>query len=266
MNIGFLGAGNIAEAIIKGILKAKKFLPENILISDIREERLKYLTKLCKVKSVKNNTELVEKSKIIVIAVKPKDIDNALFDLKNSIKKHNLLISIAAGISTGYIEKFIDKNVPLIRIMPNTPALVCSGVSAISAGRYAKNSDIKIAKDIFQSVGKVIEVDEKLMDVVTAISGSGPAYIFLFMESLVESAIKFGLKKEDAKVLVFNTFLGAVRMVLELNEEPKDLREKVTSPGGTTMAALKVFEDKNFKRIIEEAVFAAVNRSKELTR
>ncbi|MFH1823887.1 MAG: pyrroline-5-carboxylate reductase [Candidatus Firestonebacteria bacterium] len=266
MKIGFLGAGNMAEAIIKGILKSEKFLPEDILISDIRKEKLKHLTKLCKVNSTKDNIELIKKSKIIVVAVKPKDIHSVLSDLKNNVKKDSLIVSIVAGISINYIEKSIDNQIAVIRIMPNTPALVCAGVSAISLGKYAKSSEVKLAKGIFQSIGKVVEVDEKFMDVVTAISGSGPAYVFLFMEYLAEAGMRFGLKKEIAEVLAFNTFLGASKMVLELNEKPDNLREKVTSPGGTTIEALKVFESKGLKKIIEEAVSAAANKSKELTK
>jgi pyrroline-5-carboxylate reductase len=266
MKIGFLGAGNMAEALIRGVLKAKAFKAKDILISDLSSERLNYLARSCKVKAAKDNASLIAGSNAVIIAVKPRDIDGALAEIKANIKKDAPVISIAAAISTAYIEAGIGGKNPVIRAMPNTPALVLSGMAAVSKGKFAGEKDIALAKKILGSVGKVIEVDEVLMDIVTAVSGSGPAYVFLFIEALVEAGIKNGLGKQAAETLAYNTVLGAAKMVIETQEAPGVLRQRVTSPGGTTMEAIKVFENREFKAVIEAAVKACMEKSKQLTK
>jgi len=266
MKLGFIGAGNMAEAIIRGVLAAKAAKPSDIMISDISSLRLKALKKACKVKPAADNKELISKSSVVIIAVKPKDIDAALADLKLNLKKGTTVVSIAAAISSAYIEKGIGKKNAVIRVMPNTPALVLSGMAALSRGRYAKEGDVRKAKKILGAVGNVIEVDEKLMDIVTAISGSGPAYVFLFIEALVEAGMKLGLGKEVAETLVYNTVLGSAKMVIDTKETPGVLRQRVTSPGGTTMEAIQVLENREFKATVEAAVKACMDKSKLLTK
>ena len=266
MKIGFIGAGNMAEAIIKGVLAVKVFKPEEILISDIKKDRLDYLKGSCKVAVAADSKSLIEKADVIVIAVKPKDVDAVLSGLKSSLKKDTLIVSIAAGISIKYIEDKVYPGASVIRVMPNTPALICEGMAALSKGKNVSKSQLETAMKILGATGKVVEVNEKYMDAVTAVSGSGPAYVFFFFEALSEAAVKLGLEKETADILAFNTIYGAAKMVLETKEDPSSLRNKVTSPGGTTLAALKVFEKKGFKEIVFNAVKAASDRSKELTK
>jgi pyrroline-5-carboxylate reductase len=266
MKIGILGAGNMAEALIKGVISAGKFKPADISVSDILKDRLEHLKKSCGVNVEPDNASLINKSDLVVIAVKPKDVDLALADLKANLGAKTVVLSIAAAISTSYIENVIGRKTAVIRAMPNTPALVGSGMAAVSRGKNTVDRDMEEAKKILGAVGKVIEVEEKYMDIVTAVSGSGPAYVFLFLEALVEAGVKSGLDKGTAETLAYNTVLGAAKMVLETKESPESLRKKVTSPGGTTEEAVKVFESKGLKRTVEEAVKAAMEKSKKLTK
>jgi len=199
--------------------------------------------------------------------VKPKDFDKVLKDeICCSVSKDKLLISIAAGITTKYIESVVGKDIHVIRVMPNMAALVGEAISSISAGSSVSGEDMKLAKDIFSTIGDVVEVDENLVDSVTAISGSGPAYFFYLIEALIEASKELGLDEEIAKSLVLKTAIGTSKLLEVLKEEPSRLRAKVTSKGGTTEAALKVFETKNFKDIVRDAVKQAYKRSKELSR
>ncbi len=266
MKTGFIGAGNMAEAIIRGLIRAKLSAPEEILISDISVERLEFLKKECGVITAKDNASLVASVDTVVIAVKPKDVDAALLDIKENSKAGTLIVSIAAAISTGYIEARTGGKTPVIRVMPNTPALVGSGMAALCAGKAAGKNEIAAAIKLLSAVGKVIEVKEEQMDIVTAVSGSGPAYVFLFLEGLIAAGVKFGLKPEEAETLAYNTVLGSAKLVLETGESPETLRKRVTSPGGTTMEAVAVFENRDFKKIIEAAVKACMDKSKKLTR
>jgi pyrroline-5-carboxylate reductase len=202
----------------------------------------------------------------VIISVKPKDVQAVLNDITGKIGKGKLVISIAAAISTKYIEKKLGSSLPVIRFMPNTPALIRSGVLAFCRGRKATPRNVKAALKIFSSLGRTIEVKESEMDTVTAVSGSGPAYLFYFAEALRDAAIKNGLKKAAAEVLAYETILGAAKMILSSDEAPEILRERVTSPGGTTLEAIRVFEKSCMKNIIKNAVKAAKGRSKELTK
>lgn len=264
MKIGFIGAGNMAEAIICGLLRAKAAKPSEIFINDIAKPRIDILKKRYKVVPVVSNNAIVSDSDVIIIAVKPKDAKSILECLGN-IKKGSFIISIMAGVTTGFFSKS-GKKLPVVRVMPNTPALVLSGITGICKGKYANKTNLQKAKNILSSVGKVVEVNEKLMDAVTSVSGSGPAYVFLFAEALIEAAKKAGLDKTSAKILVSNTLLGGARMILDSKDEPSVLREKVTSPGGTTAAALEVFENLKFKEIVGKAVQAAKKRSKAMSK
>jgi len=264
--IGFLGGGNMAEALIKGITAAKVYKPENIFVSDIRAERLDFLAKQYGVKRAEANSELAAKVDILVLSVKPQSMTEALESIAIVLKKGLLVISIAAGIKVANIADVLG-NVAIVRVMPNTPALIGQGASALFANDKAKPMLDK-AKSIFSAVGEAVVVDnEDLIDAVTALSGSGPAYYFLLMEEMIKAASELGLPEDTAKKLVLQTAKGAALLAAEANkkgESPAELRRKVTSPGGTTEAALKVFAEGKFGPLISTAIKRARDRSREL--
>lgn len=263
--IAFLGAGNMAAALIRGIIDAKISKPEDITISDIDKEKLKIKSEKLKVKAAKDNCKAAREAEIIILAVKPKDMKGLLGEIKESLDSKKLIISIAAGITTSYIEKILKKKTPVIRVMPNTPVAVKEGASAFSIGKYVSQEEEEIAKSIFRAVGKVVKVEENLMDAVTALSGSGPAYIFYIIASLVEAAVSLGLDKKTATTLTTQTVLGSAKLLQETGEEPATLKEKVTSKGGTTEAALLVLDEEKLKETLDKALKAAAKRSKELS-
>ncbi len=261
--IGFIGAGNMADAIISGIIKSG-IISKNILISDASKKRLKYICKKYKVKKCYSNSEAVKYSDIIFLAVKPYQIEGVLKETACIFNSNKLLISVAAGIKTSKIEEYLKKTA-VIRVMPNTPALIGSGAIAITPGRYAKKSDLQFAKKLLSSCGIVVDIAEKDMDAVTAVSGSGPAYIFYIAEIMMKTAEKLGLEKEIAEKLVNQTLLGASKMLVNSTDDPEVLRNIVTSKGGTTESAFKVLLENNFGKIFEKAICAAMKRSKELS-
>jgi pyrroline-5-carboxylate reductase len=262
--IGFIGGGNMAEALIKGILAAKLYPPEDIFVSDIRAERREYLGKEYRVRTVEHNKELSSQVDILVLSVKPQQMNEALNSIAGSLK---LVISIAAGIKTAAIaEKLGD--LPVVRVMPNTPALIGEGASALFANPKARGM-LEKAERIFSAVGTTVVVDdEDLMDVVTAVSGSGPAYFFLFAEEIIAAAVELGLPEAVAKKLVLQTARGAAILAGEAElkgEGLASLRRKVTSPGGTTEAAIKTFTEQGFGSLAAAAIKSACDRSRELS-
>ncbi|MHC4115664.1 MAG: pyrroline-5-carboxylate reductase [Planctomycetota bacterium] len=266
--IGFIGGGNMAEALIKGILAAKLYTPEDILVSDIRAERKEYLGKEYRVQPVEHNKELSSQVDILVLSVKPQQMNEALNSIAGSLKQGQLVISIAAGIKTAAIaEKLGD--LPIVRVMPNTPALIGEGASALFANRKAQPVLEKVER-IFSAVGTTVVVDDEgLMDVVTAVSGSGPAYFFLFAEEMIAAAVELGLPEAVAKKLVLQTARGAAILAGEAEskgESLASLRRKVTSPGGTTEAAIKTFNEQGFGSLTAAAIKSACDRSRELSR
>jgi pyrroline-5-carboxylate reductase len=266
--IGFLGSGNMAEALIKGLTTKKVYKPENIFISDIRAERRKYLAEKYNVTAVEENSKVAAKVDILVLSVKPQNMSEALGSIKNSIRKDLLVVSIAAGVKTANIADVLG-DIAIVRVMPNTPALIGEGVSALFATKKAKPM-LKEAKLIFSSVGEAIVVDdENLIDAVTAVSGSGPAYYFLLMEEMIKAARGLGLPENIAKDLVLQTAKGAALLAVEAEKEgesPEQLRRKVTSPGGTTEAALKILTDGKFGPLVSSAIKQAHQRSQQLSR
>ena len=258
----------MAEALIKGITAAKVYKPENIFVSDILAERLDFLAKQYGVKTAEANSEPAAKVDILVLSVKPQSMTEALESIAIVLKKDLLVISIAAGIKVANIADVLG-DVAIIRVMPNTPALIGEGASALFANDKAKPMLDK-AKTIFSSVGKAVVVDdEDLIDAVTAVSGSGPAYYFLLTEQMIKAACEVGLPREVAKNLVLQTAKGAALLATEADkkgESPAELRQKVTSPGGTTEAALKIFAASNFSQLITDALTAARDRSRELSK
>ena len=265
--IGFVGAGNMAEALIKGIVSAKVYEPQNVFISDIRAERLGLLAEKYDVLPVESNAELAAKVDVLVLSVKPQNMAEALQGIRDAFQPDTLVISIAAGIKVAKIAAALG-DVAIVRVMPNTPALIGEGASALFANNKARPV-LKKAEKIFSAVGReVIVDDEDLIDAVTAVSGSGPAYYFLLMEEMIEAARQLGLPDNVAKDLVLQTAKGAALLAVDADkhgESPAELRRKVTSPGGTTEAALKVFADGKFGPLVVTAVERARDRSRELS-
>jgi pyrroline-5-carboxylate reductase len=264
--VAFIGCGNMGSALISGILGSGLISKDKVLVTDIRPKRLEYIREKEGVSTTENNREAVEKCDIIVLAVKPQVMERVLSEIKDVVTGDKLIVSIAAGITTGFIEKALEKEVPVVRVMPNTPALVKTGASGLSSGKYAGEQEETIAEQMMSRVGIVVKVPEEMLDAVTALSGSGPAYIFYVIESLIEAGMEMGLSEDDVRKLVNQTVLGAVNMVMETGESPQVLRHKVTSPGGTTEAALKYLEEKGFQKILIAAVKEATIRSKELSK
>ncbi len=265
--IGFIGSGNMAEAIIKGIIGAELFSPSQVTVSDINAERLSYMQSVYGVTVAENNCKLVENSDIVVLSVKPQTMADALADIKEAAAKDKLFISIAAGITTAFLAENLG-DAAIVRVMPNTPALVGEGASALYANENAKPR-LDEAKSIFDAIGKAVIVEkEQLIDAVTAVSGSGPAYYFLLMEEMIKTAVKLGLEENIAKDLVLQTAKGSAILAVEAdknNQSPAILRKKVTSPGGTTQAALETFAAGGFGNLVEAALKSACDRSKELS-
>ena len=262
--VGFIGAGNMGEALMRGIIKANLLSPQDVCASDTRDARLKQLQKDYGITTLRDNKELVLKTRIIVLAVKPQNMEEVLKEIAPVIKEEHLVISIAAGITTSYIAEHCKPKVPIIRVMPNTPALIQEGASALAAGKDVAKSTIESAQEIFASVGKTVVVDESLMDAVTGLSGSGPAYFFLFIEVLTDAGVKMGLSRSVAQLLAAQTCLGAAKMILETGKKPSDLRDMVTSKGGTTFSGLKAMEAGGLRAVLMDGVEAATRRSKEL--
>jgi len=261
--ISFIGAGNMAEALIRGLIRAKIFPAASITAADPREERRTHHAGRFSIAAVADNREAIARGDIVVLAVKPQALPAVAGDL-GALRETQLLISILAGVTTGILEEIIAKPVPVVRAMPNTPALVQAGVTAICAGKHAREEHLLQAETILGAVGKVVRIPEKLMNAVTAVSGSGPAYFYLFVESLAAAARDLGLEKEAAEFLARETLIGAARLLAETGDHPASLRGQVTSPGGTTAAALEVLERGELRALLAEAVEAACRRGEEL--
>jgi len=264
--LGFIGGGNMAEAMIRGLLKAQLLGPQEMLASDVTAERLTYLQQTFGIRTSRDNAEVAGKADIVLFAVKPQIMSPVLDGLLDVITEEKLLISIAAGISTRLIAEKFPGKVRVIRVMPNTPALVLEGASALAPGAAATPEDLELAKRLFAAVGKVVVVEEVLMDAVTGLSGSGPAYIFLIIDDLSDAGVKVGLSRKVAQLLAAQTVLGAARMVLETHKHPGELKDMVTSPGGTAIAGLHTLEAGGLRTTLINAVEAATRRSMELGR
>jgi pyrroline-5-carboxylate reductase len=257
--IGFIGGGNMAEAIIKGIFVKHG---RDIIVSEPVDKRRAYLEETYHIKTTPDNKEVVRNCNIIILAVKPQNMGDVTAEISDVISEDKIIVSIAAGITLSYLSSRL-KTTKIIRVMPNTPALVQEGMSVMSMCECMHDKEIGLIKDIFMSVGMLLSLPEKYMDAVTALSGSGPAFIAYFIEAMIEGGIKTGLSKDNATELAVQTLLGTARL-LDTGISPSKLREMVTSPKGTTAAGLKVFEEKGFKEGVIAAIKAATNRAREL--
>ncbi|MBI4378745.1 MAG: pyrroline-5-carboxylate reductase [Nitrospinae bacterium] len=264
--IAFIGSGNMGEALIKGITAASIFDNKDIIVTDIMKERLEHIKKIYKVNVTTDNRHAVSKSDIIVLALKPQIIAKVISDVTDLIGKSKLIITIAAGITVNSIHTILGKRVRVIRVMPNTPAIIQEGVSAIACGDGILKEDLKITQRIFRAVGKTVVVEESMMDAVTGLSGSGPAYVFLIIESLTDAGVKMGLPRDISRVLSIQTIVGSARLALETGEHPGKLKDMVTSPGGTTIAGLHALEEGGLRAALINAVESATRKSEELGR
>jgi len=261
--IAFLGGGNMAEALIKGMLSADVAKSRQMVVTDTSSARLDYLKKY-NIFPARSNKEAVEQAEIVLLCVKPQVMDVVLADIAAVADSSKLVISIAAGITIERIEKALSSNPRVIRVMPNTPALVLSGAAGLAKGSSATNEDMELAQEIFSAVGRAVVVDEKLMDAVTGLSGSGPAYVFTVIEALSDAGVKVGIPRPLALELAAQTVFGSAKMVLDTKEHPAKLRDMVTSPGGTTIAGMHELEKGKLRAVLMNAVEAATNRSREL--
>jgi pyrroline-5-carboxylate reductase len=261
--IGFIGGGNMAEALIKGIVQSSKFkIPSDILVSEPREERRKYLEESYRVRTTNSNREVTSSCNIIILAIKPQNMDAVLDEIADLITDEKTVVSIAAGITFSYLQSKLNTK-KLIRVMPNTPSIVQEGMSVISLCECFSDKDIATVRGIFMSVGKVLTLPEKYMNAITALSGSGPAFIALFIEAMIDAGVKMGLSRDNAMELSIQTLIGTAKL-LETGMPPEKLREMVTSPGGTTAEGLKVFESNGLREIVMDAIEAATRRAEEL--
>jgi pyrroline-5-carboxylate reductase len=264
--VGFIGGGNMGEALIKGLLAANLVPPEAIYASDVRIERLRALDQQYGVQLTEDNAELVRQADIVILAVKPQIMAAVVRQIASAVTRKKLLISIAAGVSTTTIRAALGRDARLIRVMPNTPALVLEGVTAIAKAEGLEPGDLDTAGEIFSAVGRVVTLDEDLMDAVTGLSGSGPAYVALVVESLADGGVKMGLDRITAMTLATQTVLGAARLMLETGLHPGALKDMVSSPGGTTIAGIAALEEGGIRHNLIRAVERATQRSRELGR
>jgi pyrroline-5-carboxylate reductase len=263
-NIGIVGAGNMAEALIRGLLHpAGVVVPEHIFASDISEERLNFLYNKYGIRTSHDNKEVVKWAEIVILAVKPQIIQTVLQETSEYVDEKKLIISIAAGVRIDIIQEIL-KPTRVVRVMPNIAALVHAAITAISPGKYAIEEDIQITREIFNAVGETVVVEEKLMDAVTGLSGSGPAYIFHIINGLADAGVKVGFSREVAMKLAVQSVYGSAKMVIETGEHPMKLRDMVTSPGGTSIAGIHVLERDGLTAALINAVEAATRRSQEL--
>lgn len=260
--VGIIGCGNMGSAILRGIIGHRYIDRSNIIVSDKDALKRRKARRRFKIDLANSNRELIKNSVVVILAVKPQDLGQLFKELASSWKG-KLLISICAGVSTRAFERRLGK-IAVVRVMPNMPAQINQGISALSLGRFAEAGDRKIAISLFSCIGEVVEVKEKFLDVVTAISGSGPAYFFYLVECLIKSARGFGISASLAQRLVKKTALGSVLLMHNSKATPQNLRKLITSKGGTTEAAFKVFKRRALEDILCLGLDAAVKRSKQL--
>jgi len=263
--ICILGSGNMGEALVSGLISSASSKPGNIICTDVRKTKLGEIHEKYGVQTTADNLEAVSKSDIVIYAVKPQIMAAVLKETAEKLDMSKLIISIAAGVPMEAIESFLNKELRLIRVMPNIAAAVKEAATAVAAGKHASEEDIKLAMTIFNSIGKTVFIPENyLMDAITGLSGSGPAYIFLIVEALADAGVKVGLSRQEAFFLSAQTVLGAAKMLIETKEHPGQLRDRVTSPGGTAIAGLATLEQGGLRTTLINAVEVATNRSKEL--
>ncbi len=262
-SIGFIGAGNMAEAMIRGLLRGQDFDAKTIFASGPREERMHELREKYAIEATTDNSTPA-KAEIVVLSVKPQILSRVLDEVADAINPEALVISIAAGVPVAAIQGRLASGTRVVRAMPNTPALVDAAATAIAGGEHARESDLAEAKKIFDSIGLTVVLEESQLDAVTGLSGSGPAYVFLILEALSDAGVKVGLSRRTSQLLAAQTLLGSAKLLLETNEHPGRLKDMVTSPGGTAITGLHTLENGGVRTTLMNAVEAATRRSREL--
>lgn len=263
--VGIIGAGNMGEVLIRGLIQSGSVKKKDIITSDINHDRLSYVEKTYGVRTTTSNVKLVKGASIVIIAVKPQNVDDLLEELSKSSHEEHLFISIVAGITTERLAAKMHHQSGIIRVMPNAPSSVLAGIAVLCPGGNVSAGDLKRAVSIFECVGKTVIIrNEALMDVATGLSGSGPAFVFLVIESLSDAGVQLGISRKEASLLAAQTAYGAAKMLLETGKHPSELKDIVATPGGTTFAGLKMLEKGNFRSTIMDAVEAATQRSRDL--
>lgn len=265
LKISIIGTGNMGQALIRGLVE-KSVYPQNISVYDVDAKKITAVKKIAPVKVAKNERASVSLADVVILAVKPQMLGQVANDIQSAVSDKALIVSIAAGVPIKKLESFFKKPMSIIRVMPNMPAQVGQGMACFSLGRHATAKHRDITEAVLNAFGESLQVPEKMLDLVTAISGSGPAYYFLLSEKLIAAAYEMGMKVDAAKKLVYQTAFGSGKVMKESPEDPDVLISKVASKGGTTEAALKIFQKKGFGKIIEDAVKAAYKRSVELSK
>jgi pyrroline-5-carboxylate reductase len=262
--IAILGTGNMGEALTKGLLRAGKTAPDSLVCSDPRAERREEIKQRYGVQVTGDNRAAADQADVVVLAVKPQIIDVLLEEIAPAIDARKLVISIAAGVPIGAIARKLGAGVRIVRTMPNTPALVGAGATALARGPHATEADLEQALSLFEAVGVAVVVEEHHLDAVTGLSGSGPAFVFMAIEALADGGVKVGLARPVALALAAQAVMGSAKLVLETGEHPGRLKDQVTSPGGTSIAGVHALESAGFRAALIAAVEAATRRSQEL--
>jgi len=262
--IGFLGGGSMAGALIRGLLHSSTVTADQIQASDVKEERRAELERIYGIKATDDNEALVRWADVVVISVKPQIVDRVLGSIAAGLGEGDLVVSVAAGVPIEAIEARLPSSARVIRSMPNTAAIALAGATAIAPGSHATREDLEVARALFEAVGRCVVLDESLLDAVTGLSGSGPAYVMLMIEALADGGVKVGLGRDTALLLAAQTVYGAAKLQLETGEHPGRLKDMVTSPGGTAIAGLHTLEAGGLRRTLIDAVEAAATRSAEL--
>ncbi|MFA5536941.1 MAG: pyrroline-5-carboxylate reductase [Bacillota bacterium] len=265
LQLAIIGGGSIGEALVAGVTRSKQYPPNKIIVSEPLKTRREHLLEQFSVNVTADNSLAVQRAEIVVMAVKPQFYFSSLSPMVESLTEEHLLISVAAGIGTGEIEGFLKKEIPIIRVMTNTPLLIGQGATVLARGKYAVDKHLAKAKKLFLDLGLAIELAENDLNAVTALSGSGPAYLYLILEALIEAGVRIGLTRELSRQLMLQTMLGSAKMILETGKHPAELKESVTSPGGTTAAALEHLEAKGIRGALIQAVVKAYERAEELS-
>lgn len=261
----FIGAGNMAEALVRGIIQASLLPPQRIRVTDKDRRRLDRFQATFGVAGFEHNMEGVHGAQVVVMAVKPQVMADVLREVEAGLAPGTLVISIAAGVTTGRLEKNLPAGTRVVRVMPNMPAMALAGVSVYCLGTHASEDDARLVESLFRSVGVVVRLDEKHLDAVTALSGSGPAYVFFLAECMMQAGHEMGLDPQTAKTLTLGTIRGAARLMEETGIGPEELRQRVTSKGGTTAAAMEALESGRVREKFVQAIRAAQKRSRELS-
>jgi len=262
--LAFIGSGFMGESLVRGLVMSKTVSPGNIVVSDTRRQAVESLVQKHKVKGASDNAEAVQGAEIIVLCVKPDCVGDVIKKLGPKLDGNKLIISVAAGVRLDSLVSCLPKGARIVRAMPNMAAMVGQSATAICAGGEADENDIATTRQIFDAVGKCVVVREPLMDAVTGLSGSGPAYVFMFLEALADAGVRCGLARDVASELAGQTLYGAALLAMETGEHPAKLKDLITSPGGTTIAGIASFEENGFRNAVIKAVGAATARSKEL--